>query len=317
MQTYDFEPMSIGRILDTTFRIYRDNFIRFITIVAIIQIPLGLFSIVSLSLVRSSVPVIQKNSSQQVTFNNLQNRGNSSTLAVQGSSQNTQTVKINPTTALIGGIAVIISSILSLLGQLLCRGALTKSVSEVYLGNELSVNQAYKFVLPKFLTLILASIMVGLVTAMGFVLLIVPGVIFSLWFAFTTPAIVIENLKATEGMTRSKNLASGNLGKIFSVSFLVLLIAIVISMVINGPVSIVGRIALAANPVLHTVVTQSVSLAAQIIMIPIGSIAFILLYYDLRIRKEGFDLEMLANNIGSEQGGINVDQPNQPDNSEI
>ena len=33
---------------------------------------------------------------------------------------------------------------------------------------------------------------------------------------------------------------------------------------------------------------------------PIGTIAMILFYYDIRIRKEGFDLQMLASSLGVE-----------------
>ena len=35
---------------------------------------------------------------------------------------------------------------------------------------------------------------------------------------------------------------------------------------------------------------------------PISAAAYVLLYYDLRIRKEGFDLQMLAQSVGSNQG---------------
>ena len=41
--------MSVGRVLDNTFRIYRDNFIRFITIVAVFQVPIALLKIISTS----------------------------------------------------------------------------------------------------------------------------------------------------------------------------------------------------------------------------------------------------------------------------
>ena len=65
------------------------------------------------------------------------------------------------------------------------------------------------------------------------------------------------------------------------------------------------------NIMIMTFVNQLFSLAGQILIVPIGAIAYILLYYDLRIRKEGFDLQMLANSIGSDQGEINVNQPPQ------
>ena len=78
--------------------------------------------------------------------------------------------------------------------------------------------------------LIGAGILVILVVGVGLVLLIVPGIIFGLWFALTTPAIIVENIGATKGMGRSKTLASGNLGKIFSIAFLVWIISFIIGL---------------------------------------------------------------------------------------
>lgn len=311
MQAYDFEPMSIGGILDRTFKIYRDNFIRFVTIVAIIQVPIALIMIVSLSVLQRGVPVQNRRASDQSVRETRQNPENFNFGRRRTSTNNAGQDENNPFVFFVGSFGMMISGILGMLAHILCRGALTKSVSESYLGAEITVAQAYSFVLPKFLTLIGAGILVVLIVYMGLILLIVPGIIFALWFALTTPAIVVENLKAIKGLSRSKDLASGNLGKIFSVGFLV----IAISWVIGIPFSVVGgflgRILFSNNMMLMTFVNQLISIIGQVLIVPIGAIAYILLYYDLRIRKEGFDLIMLANSISSEQGGINVGQPEQ------
>lgn len=309
MRTYDFEPMSIGGILDRTFKIYKDNFIRFITIVAIIQVPIALIMIISLSVLQRGAPVQNQNGSNQSISETRQNPGNFSIERSRTRTNNTGQDEHNPFVFLVGSIGMIVSSILGMLGHILCRGALTKSVSESYLGTEITVAQAYSFVLPKFLTLIGAGILVVLIIYMGLILLIVPGIIFALWFALTTPAIVVENLKAIKGLSRSKALASGNLGKIFSVGFLVVVISWVIGIPFSLAGSYLGRILFSNNIMLMTFVNQLISIIGQILIVPIGAIAYILLYYDLRIRKEGFDLIMLANSISSEQGGINVGKP--------
>jgi hypothetical protein len=152
-----------------------------------------------------------------------------------------------------------------------------------------------------------AGILVSLSVFGGMLLLIVPGIIFSLWFALTTPAIIAENTKAIEGMKRSRELARGNLGKIFSVLFLTSIISGIIGMIISVPFSLLSGVIQATHGmgVLSTVVSQIGSMSGNIIAAPIGAAAAILLYYDLRIRKEGFDLEMLANEIGDEQ--VNVE----------
>jgi hypothetical protein len=217
--------------------------------------------------------------------------------------------KPSPVVIILSVIGMVISVIAAILGNMLCQGALTKSVSEFYLGNEITVGQAYKFVLPKLLTLIGAGFLVSLIVFLGFIMCIVPGVIFSLWFALTTPSIIVENLRATKGMSRSKALASGNLGKVFCIGLLVMLITWAISIPFGMAGMIVGRILFSWNVLLVDFINQFFNLIGQILAIPIGAAAFILLYYDLRIRKEGFDLQMLAQAMSSGQGDVNVVQP--------
>ena len=309
MQAHDFEPMSIGRILDRTFKIYKDNFIRFITIVAIIQVPLALLTIISMSFIQRGVPARNEANSRQSRRYTRQSQQSFNTEENRTRFNNSDEDRYGSWVMFSGGIGLMVTGILNMLGHVLCRGALTKSVSESYLGNEITVGQAYRFVWPKFLTLVLAGIFVVLVIYLGLLLLVVPGIIFSLWFALTTPAIVVENLKATKGMSRSKALAAGNLGKIFSVAFLIIVISWVIAIPFGFVGNFFGGILFANNILLMTFISQLTGIVGKILVVPIGAIAYILLYYDLRIRKEGFDLVMLANSIGSGQGDINVAQP--------
>jgi hypothetical protein len=44
----EFAPMTIGQILDQTFKLYRKNLARFLAIIAIIQVPASLITIVAL-----------------------------------------------------------------------------------------------------------------------------------------------------------------------------------------------------------------------------------------------------------------------------
>ncbi|KPK76053.1 MAG: hypothetical protein AMJ79_08485 [Phycisphaerae bacterium SM23_30] len=307
MQAQQFEPMSIGQILDRTFRIYRMNFIRFITIIAVIQVPIALISLVGNALLR---PAVDTQNSQQgytiATDYGYQLHAGPRYQTEPGDEsyfdEEPYPAFETDTSSFAAWIAVaIFTFFLMLVGQSLCSGALIKSVSETYLGREVNVGEAYRFVLPKLLTIIGASIIVNIVVGFGFLLLVVPGVIFMLWFALTNQAIVIEDLKAFKGMGRSKELASGNLGKIFSVSFIVGLISIIIVYLLGFGGTML--VALLDNPFSLTaqIIDQFFTLIGQVLAMPISAGALILLYYDLRIRKEGFDLEMLAQTLGSAQ----------------
>jgi len=182
-------------------------------------------------------------------------------------------------------------------GTSLVNAALTKSVSASYLGSEVSVGEAYQAVIPKIMTLIGAGILVGLIVMFGYMLLIVPGVIFGLWYSLTNPAIIVENCKATEALKRSKALAKGNLGKIFGVLFVTGIITNLITYLFGMMGGVFSKILMSGNFVLNQICNQIFTVAGQILGIPIMAAAIILLYYDLRIRKEGFDLEMMAQSL--------------------
>ncbi len=293
MQTQTFEPMSLGKILDNAIAIYRKNFIRYTTIVAIIQIPISLVTIFVSTLSTSSsdmpfpdysyqTPIAQITPSDDFVYED--------DYSPTAGSTSLETISyLNILVAFIAGI-----------GYLLSNGALVKNVSEYYLGNTLTIGQTYRFVIPKLLTMIIAMILMMIIIMFGFVLLIVPGIIFSLWFALTIQVIMAENLGPIEGLSRSKNLAKGNLGKIFAVSFVANILATIVGGMIGGLVGFIGGYVWSFNSSTFNIILHLAELFANVITMPFVATALILLYYDLRIRKEGFDLEMMAQQISND-----------------
>ena len=285
--------MPDGRIFDRAFAIYRNNFVRFITIVAIIEVPLALFSTASRSWMG-----VRPATRQSTAFERTADRpGVAAPVRRYDSAQ-------GPPLLLFGCLGTVFTVLLSIVGVMLCQAALIKSVSETYLGHEITVGQAYGFILPKSVTLIIATICTTLVTWLGLLFFIVPGVIFGLWFFLAVPAIVVENHRAMEGMSRSKALVAGNLGKAFAVGLVSGLIAYILLLSLSYLGARLGRVLFAENLVLRSFLIHFASTVAQILVTPIGAAASILLYYDLRIRKEGFDLQMLAQSMTSGQGEL-------------
>jgi hypothetical protein len=289
METVQFEPMSIGRIFDLTFNLYRRNFLRFITIVAIIEVPVGLISIVSTSSVsrafarRPAPSFVQRETSDY--------RGTTAAPA--------QYAPVRPSFPF--PAATLLASLFALVGGMLCQAALIKNISETYLGHEVTVGETYRFVLPKLLTLLGASLLVGLVKTLGLMLLVVPGIIFGLWFALTISSIVVEDQKILSAMSRSKKLVAGNMGKVFLVGLLLFLIGIAIMTAFAWPVRVAGALLSVGTVRVVPLLSGLASIASGVLVAPIGAAAYVLLYYDLRIRKEGFDLQMLAQSMGSDQ----------------
>jgi hypothetical protein len=274
MNAMQFEPMTVGQIIDKTFKLWRSNFIRFAALISVMYIPL--FVIQFLWRRTFLVPMSADGQPEMGPFI----------------------------------ISTIVTLILAIVGQNLASAALMKSISQSYLGKQTSVGQAYRTMLPRLLAIILASILVALVVGVGFLLLVVPGIIFSLWFSLTIPVLILEGTGASKSMSRSKDLVSGNLGRVFGLGIVVVFITGIIGWIFGFIGGVIGIQLVETSPTLAQFLASLFSLIGQVMALPISAAAYILLYYDLRIRKEGFDLEMLAQSLGEEAPA--ADEPPAP-----
>ncbi|HYR04635.1 MAG TPA: hypothetical protein VEO75_04535, partial [Nitrososphaerales archaeon] len=101
----------------------------------------------------------------------------------------TSTSIFNPLGALIGLIAAVVG--------VMVTGAYPPLVKAALVGGQLSVGEAFGKALQRFWTLLAAGILVVLIVALGFIALVVPGIILLTWYAYTVPAIMLEGKGAT------------------------------------------------------------------------------------------------------------------------
>lgn len=171
-------------------------------------------------------------------------------------------------------------------------GATTYAVSERYLGRRISIGQSYSRASGRLLTIVGSGFLVGLVVTLGFVLFCVPGVLFMLSYAVVIPVVVLDGLGVTASMDRSKSLAEGHRGRVFLVLLVLwLLYGILMIGSVFASIMVVGPMQPGQSPPLILEVVQNI---IALLATPLFTIAAVILYYDLRVRKEGFDLEMLS-----------------------
>jgi hypothetical protein len=295
--------MGVGELLDATFSLYRRNFLLIAAISAIVQVPYAalsfvLYQLFSLnSLIRSpfSGLNISPRQSDQLTQQQLQNYLNAF------------------------GAFFVVAAILLLVGLFivlpLATAATTRAVSDRYLDRPASVGSSYAAALRRMRALIWQSVIllgallgVGLIIALslaagpigaGFgILLIIAAIpLVALVYVRTSlaaPAIVLENLSGWRGLVRSWNLVRGFGWRILGIRLLIFLITAIISSVLVGLLSLAGA-GLDVNG--RLVVQQAASAVISVFIGPVTYMAVTLLYYDTRIRKEGFDIEMLAQSL--------------------
>ncbi len=194
----------------------------------------------------------------------------------------------------------LITLLLVFVAMPICQGALTYHISSSFLGKQISIAEALKRGLSRAFPLVIAGIISGFVIMFGFLLLIVPGVIFTTWFMLTGPVLILERKGPTDAMSRSKQLIGGNRGKGLSL----LVILVIFQFIFNFAIQFVFQLVLPnieSDP-LQLVVRFVFGLFSALIL-PIQTAPAILLYYDLRTRKEGFDLEHLASSMAQEGSG--------------
>jgi hypothetical protein len=102
------------------------------------------------------------------------------------------------------GVLNLVSALVSALLSVLVIGAYPLIVKTVLDGGPISISVAVRRGIGRFWSLFAAGIVVGLFVIAGTIALIVPGIIILTWYAYTFPAIMLEDKGAMEGMSASK-----------------------------------------------------------------------------------------------------------------
>lgn len=163
-------------------------------------------------------------------------------------------------------------------------GVVSVLASDAYLGRPLDTAAAFRLTASRFLTLIMVSVIRAFCIGLGMALLVFPGVYALGAFFAVTQTVVLEGSGVGGSLSRSSALSVGLKGHIIGTLLLVGLIGFAIS---------VG-IGLLSEMSQSKVLVNVVSTAVAIVLYPLFGLAETLLYYDARIRKEGFDVEYLA-----------------------
>lgn len=174
-------------------------------------------------------------------------------------------------------------------------GVMTVAASERYLGREVDVIGALRQAFSRAGALVYASIMKWLAVGIGLIVLIVPGAYFLARFFAASQVVMLEGLGGSAALARSTALSEGLKGHILKTLLLVIVIyfgleigwAIVLGMLFGGQategVMLIGQ--------------QLLSVIFTVLIYPFLSIAQTVLYYDVRIRREGYDLELMARDL--------------------
>jgi hypothetical protein len=266
----DLRPLSLGEILDRTFSLYRNNFLLFIGITAIPQL-----LILSLHL------------AQLFLFGYV------------------GTTRVDPTRAALSGDMIFVAVLAGLLGfvayigaYLFAQGGTVFAVSDLYLGRTTTIGQSLGRMRGEVMNLFGVTLLNGIAIGGATLLLIIPGIWLACRLIVCVPAALLENLGPADSLGRSFELTDDSAGRSFVIYLIYFVVAIIAGAIFNYPFSFMVALSSLRHPealrmwVAFAQIGQSV---AEVVATPILLIATAIFYYDLRVRKEAFDLQFMLN----------------------
>ena len=275
MADVDLRPMSLGEVLDRTFTLYRNNFWLFTGITAL---PFLVLLLVNVGIAAAQTAKV---ASAQVP------RG-----------------VVPPSAGIIGGAIagffLFMLLYLFLLGA--AQAATVFAVSDLYLHRTPGLRECYRRVGGKALRVAVILVLASLVVGVGFLLLIIPGIILFCRTALSVPVSMLEDSKAIRSIERSMALTKDYALQILVIFMMVWVVTSLVTAIFQFPLLFFMFNAARTHqhlPFGILLLQHFASFVSQVLAAPIGTIAFSLMYYNLRVRKEAFDIQHLMASLGT------------------
>lgn len=250
-------PLSMGELLDRAFHLYRNHFSLFVGIAAIPQL-------FELALRLTGAALLQQ---QIIGF----------------------------------ALATLVATFGNYIAIQISQAATVIAVSDLHLNRSVSIRSAYRTAKGSILRVLGITLAIGIAAGVGLIFLIIPGVYLFLMWSLAIPVTIIEGGGLNVSTTRSRELTRDSRGRIFVIYFLLGLLALVVVLIIQLPFSFATGFIAHRNPAQTASVMEAIQAAGGFVSTclvgPLVTIALTLIYYDQRVRKEGFDLELMMTQL--------------------
>ena len=248
-------PRTVSEIVDAAFALYRQHASRYMVAAAIGSAPLLVTRLLLQPVTSRAVIDVSQGASSYIA------------LAMAGA-----------------GFAALVINAVALICYSLVGGLVITLGSRAYLGEDPDVAAAFRTVIPRVPSLIAAAIMKAILTFIGALVFLVGALYVVARFFATDATIMLEGKNAGDAFTRSSELSKDRKWHILAT---MLLVGIVYFMLAIGFGALLG---LTGSTVLEVLASTLIMVVAW----PIVQLTVMVLYYDMRIRGEGFDLEHMT-----------------------
>jgi len=279
-------PLGIGEILDVGIKIYTRNALTLFKIVVFVVLPAQiLVNIAEVSALPSDATISNGGAGGVGPFGGP--------ITTEGSLTDHQV-----TVLLVGFIsAFLIQFIAARFAQAGCF----RAVADAYLGEEVSWRSSLRFALRRLPAIVWLSILSGIFVFLGTLLFVIPGIYLYVAFTVAVPVLLVEGAGSWHALGRSRRLVKGRWWATCGVAVVGYLLVSIVSLALTGLVVGVAFANPARNTATGFVLNTLAATVGSVIATPAAAAFITVLYIDLRVRKEGFDLLLLARRLGVER----------------
>jgi hypothetical protein len=182
--------------------------------------------------------------------------------------------------------ASLLAALVGLLLYQVLTGAITRAIAAEVAGQDLDIEQSYRFGFARLSPILVVAILVGLATLLGLIVFVIPGIYIGVRLAVSIQALVVEDKRGAEAMRRSWALVGGHWWHTAFTLLVAGLLTGVVNAVITAPFGAGAWFLQGVAAAIATTVT-----------LPYGALVGVLLYLDLRARKEPLDLAILKTDL--------------------
>ncbi len=270
MEYENLRPLGIGEILDSALRIYRARFGALVAAVAFVVVPLHLVQF----LFQISQP-------------------NTHIVRSQGQAFQSTGPSAGTTLALL-----VVTVLVSLFTTALAQAASMRIIADQYLGTETSWSASLRGALRQFRSLLWVAILAGLSWIVGGFMCVIPGVFAYVLFSVSVPALLMEGCKGTKALGRSRTLVIGRWWPTFAALLVIFLLTFVVTSLASA---VVGGATIFTRGVSSSTGVRAMQAAIttliSVFTTPMTAAVATVIYFDLRVRKEGFDIALMAQRL--------------------
>jgi hypothetical protein len=252
-------PRSVGEIIDAMFSVYAANFVPLIQIVAVVTVPILLAQgLVNLTFLENL---------EGVDLDNIESLGD-----------------LFPTRTI---VSTFVLGVMSWVATTLATGGVVKAVADAHLGRPVDWQDSLSHAWERIGPLLVASLLFAIGVTLGIILFIIPGIVLAIGWSVFAPAVLIERRGGSDSLARAWTLTAGRRWPIFGLFIAIFMLAAIISSVVST--------ALTGSD--YTFADVLIDTAVQTLLAPVTGITAVLLYFDLRARKTGYDNAALAEDV--------------------